>query len=51
MSGQNGELGNSKIGEKMLLFVGAGLIVISLSSLAIFVTLSALFRRSHATNH
>jgi hypothetical protein len=42
MCGQNAELGSSKLGNKLLLFVGVSLIVLSLSSLAIFVVLSAL---------
>jgi hypothetical protein len=41
MSGQSGESGSSRLGEKLLLFVGASLIVVSLLSLAIFVALSA----------
>jgi hypothetical protein len=41
MSGQSRELGSSRLGEKLLLFVGASLIVVSLLSLAIFVGLSA----------
>ena len=40
MSGQSGELGSLRLGEKLLLFVGASLIVVSLLSLAIFVALS-----------
>ena len=39
--GENGKLGSLKIGQKLLLFVGANLIVVSLSALAVFVTLSA----------
>jgi hypothetical protein len=42
MNGQNGKLGSLKLGQKLLLFVGASLIVVSLLSLAIFVALSAL---------
>jgi hypothetical protein len=42
MGGHNAELGSSKLGNKLLLFVGVSLIVLSLSSLAIFVVLSAL---------
>jgi len=42
MSDQNGKLGSLKPGQKLLLFVGVSLIVVSLLALAIFVTLSAI---------
>ena len=41
MNGQNAKLASLKLGQKLLLFVGVSLIVISLSALAIFVALSA----------
>jgi hypothetical protein len=42
MSGKNAELGSSTLGEKLFLFVGASLILVSLLSLAVFAVLSAL---------
>jgi hypothetical protein len=41
MDGQSGEGSSSRQGEKLLLFVGDSLVVISLLSLAVFIALSA----------
>ena len=51
MSGQSGEFGSSRLGEKLLLFVGASLIVVSLLSLAIFVALSAFSLLTRSVPH
>lgn len=40
-NGQNAKLGSPKMRQKLLLFVGTSLLVVSLSALAVFVTLSA----------